>query len=692
MRPYDDFSIDWRSGPQSATERVWTGGVDDNWANAGNWGGTAPTTSAREWLVFNGTTRQNNINNISDLTVPAIVFNNGGFTISGNPVTTTLGIASLAGNNTLALPLNWDTIGSKTWTVASGSELVLNNTTTVEVNGDHYFYGSGTLRQTGNINIGQAADSPASSAFSVMEGVHIIDGGSFISRGSYRVGSLATATAGAQTILQNGALLYVTATAGSTRVGDSACPFTSRLEIDHSTYKTDGTPLCIPYAVGAIGEVAQLGGQVLCPISFCYLGDNTGTYTIKDGTLEPLYVKKTGAGGNAEIHFDNALLRAPGEAESAFMSGLDYAEIQAGGLAIDAQADVVVDQKLEGPGALTKSGPSSVTLGGANTYSGATTVEEGVLLISGSIASGGVTVQHTATLGGSGTIGGNVTVEEGGTLSPGTSIGILTVNGDLTIESGSTTSVEVNRSGPSSDLITGLGALTMGGTLEVVNTGAALEAADVFTLFSATSKSGEFAAISPANPNSDEDLAWDTPYLKDNGILRVHHRPNANDLNRSRSSGTSLKIKLSDLFSTTDDDGDTVVLEQCKPSTQGATITANSTYIFYNPVSNENDDFDYVVTDNRGGKRTRKITISVEDTHGDAQHITVLDGKATVQFAGIPGFRYDVERATDVNFTENVTTVLSTNAPVDGLFLLVDEPGLSQAYYRLKYPGTPAAP
>ena len=37
-------------------------------------------------------------------------------------------------------------------------------------------------------------------------------------------------------------------------------------------------------------------------------------------------------------------------------------------------------------------------------------------------------------------------------------------------------------------------------TLEVANTGAALVAGDAFTLFSATTRSGEFAAISPANP------------------------------------------------------------------------------------------------------------------------------------------------------------------------------------------------
>jgi hypothetical protein len=69
-----------------------------------------------------------------------------------------------------------------------------------------------------------------------------------------------------------------------------------------------------------------------------------------------------------------------------------------------------------------------------------------------------------------------------------------------------------------------------------------------------------------------------------------------------------------------------------------------------------------------------------------AQRITVTDGKATVDFAGIPGYSYIVERAEDVNFTVKVTPVLTTNAPSDGLFIFVDNsPPGSQAYYRLKY-------
>lgn len=73
---------------------------------------------------------------------------------------------------------------------------------------------------------------------------------------------------------------------------------------------------------------------------------------------------------------------------------------------------------------------------GDNSYSGATFVNAGTLLINGdqSAATGDLSVASGAVLGGSGTIGGATTIS--GSLRPGNSIGTLTVANDVTWNSG----------------------------------------------------------------------------------------------------------------------------------------------------------------------------------------------------------------------------------------------------------------
>jgi autotransporter-associated beta strand protein len=74
-------------------------------------------------------------------------------------------------------------------------------------------------------------------------------------------------------------------------------------------------------------------------------------------------------------------------------------------------------------GSLTKTGLGTLTLSGANSYTGATTVAAGALIINGAVASTSVVVN--GSLGGSGVMA-NATLSGSGSINPGNSPGILT--------------------------------------------------------------------------------------------------------------------------------------------------------------------------------------------------------------------------------------------------------------------------
>jgi autotransporter-associated beta strand protein len=120
---------------------------------------------------------------------------------------------------------------------------------------------------------------------------------------------------------------------------------------------------------------------------------------------------------------------------------------------------------------LTKTGLGKWILGGASTYTGATAVQQGTLLVNGSTAAGSaVAVSLGAILGGTGTIGGVTTIS--GILAPGSGgIGTLSMSNGATWNAGNawlfqlgTPAASLNDASTSTnnDLLNVTGAFTQG--------------------------------------------------------------------------------------------------------------------------------------------------------------------------------------------------------------------------------------
>ncbi len=160
-----------------------------------------------------------------------------------------------------------------------------------------------------------------------------------------------------------------------------------------------------------------------------------------------------------------------------------------------------------------KDGSGTWVLDGVCTYSGTTVVSNGTLLVNTAIGGSGVTVAG-GTLGGGGSISSPVAVGVLGTLAPGAGIGTLAVPNNLTLLG--TAVMEV--SGAGSDQVSGIQALTLGGTLQVVVIGP-LAGGEVFKLFSAASYTENFTTYDlPVLPSP---LGWDYSSVPVDGTLKV---------------------------------------------------------------------------------------------------------------------------------------------------------------------------
>jgi autotransporter-associated beta strand protein len=154
-----------------------------------------------------------------------------------------------------------------------------------------------------------------------------------------------------------------------------------------------------------------------------------------------------------------------------------------------------VVQDGSGTMALSKTGTGVQTMSSAQTYTGATTISAGSLVVNNSLAAGSAVNVAGGTLGGTGTVG-TVTMGAGGTLAPGnggTATGVLSAS-SIAGAASAGYSFNLDGSATTAERVVTSGALTLAGTLSVgtISNGSP---GQTYTVVNAGTLSGTFAGV-----------------------------------------------------------------------------------------------------------------------------------------------------------------------------------------------------
>jgi len=417
-----------------AATRTWTGGGgDDNWTTAANWGGTAPV--AGDDLVFAGTTRLTPNNNFAAGTsFSTITFSvgSGAFVIGGNDFVLTGGATALTasittGTVTLNNAINFTT-AAPTATVAGGGTLALGGVLSGSLGltkagtGQLNMTGAGANTYTGTTLVNAGVLRLNKTAASVSIPGNLTIAGGQVSFGT--TGAINQVADSAAVTLNNASSVF-NGTAGINANAAGVTETIASLTVTGGCFNAGGSVWTITGAVSFTGGAgnsvfvgnsgSQLtfgslsltdmtaipGGTVATNNSFALYGNQTTQSSITSGNISlnnsRLNLRRGAAGmlGSRLILTGNITTTGTAacfitedvaggtagqiEIELSNAAGAVTRTVTAGAGGADITVNIPINNGTSTSGSLTKAGAGTLTLSGANSYTGTTTISAGVL-------------------------------------------------------------------------------------------------------------------------------------------------------------------------------------------------------------------------------------------------------------------------------------------------------------------------
>jgi hypothetical protein len=160
--------------------------------------------------------------------------------------------------------------------------------------------------------------------------------------------------------------------------------------------------------------------------------------------------------------------------------------------------------------------------------------------------------------------------------------------------------------------------------------------------------------------------------------------PVANPATYYRLSGDSLTIPIANLATNwSDPDANPLTLTSVDTtSTNGGTVTYDSTNIYYSDANNVTDQFGYTISDGLGGTAQGIVTVLMAQQNISGW--TFNNGNLTLNFTGIPYDTYWVEVATNLSLPTTWTPVSTNVAGSNGQWQFTDTQttNFPQRFYR----------